>query len=94
MVRSIIAEMLEELGTMLTKRSVESMVKNILNMIVKRGSVAELVNELVRNLPIELSEDKISVVETSAEKLYCVEEPEVSIIYELVHLTAFSKYYK
>ncbi|XP_064214804.1 cilia- and flagella-associated protein 44 isoform X1 [Tribolium castaneum] len=72
----LIQEMLEALDVKLTKRSNENFVKEILGSVMRGLSMTELVEELVRNLPIEPDDVQRGIIETTAEQLYVVQEPD------------------
>ena len=68
--------MLSALDIHLTKRSNENFIRGILSSVMRGISMTELVEELIRNLPIEPDDEQRGIVETTAEQLYVVGEPE------------------
>jgi hypothetical protein len=80
--RELVQEMLDALDIQLTKRSNENFIKDILGSVMRGVSMAELVEELIRNLPIEPDDDQRGIIETTAEQLYVIPEgPEAELYY-------------
>ncbi|XP_056639556.1 cilia- and flagella-associated protein 44 isoform X1 [Diorhabda sublineata] len=52
--------------------------KNILSHILNCTSVQDIIKEIINSIPFELSPKQRSLVETSAEKLYLIQEPDMS----------------
>ncbi|KAJ3657744.1 hypothetical protein Zmor_009527 [Zophobas morio] len=73
---ALLNEMLSALDIHLTKRSNENFIRGILSSVMRGISMTELVEELIRNLPIEPDDEQRGIVETTAEQLYVVGEPE------------------
>lgn len=54
--------------------SKESIIKDILNGVLKCSSAGEIVQEILKNVPFEPSEEQHQAIKLSAEKLYALEE--------------------
>lgn len=75
--------MLECLDMKLAEDVVQEFIHNILATVAKRSSVAEIIEDILTNLPLAPTEDQQSIVEVVAEKLFAIEEPEVNRNYIL-----------
>lgn len=75
--------MLECLDMKLAEDVVQEFIHNILATVAKRCSVAEIIEDILTNLPLAPTEDQQSIVEVVAEKLFAIEEPEVNRNYIL-----------
>lgn len=69
--------MLEALDVKLEQRSEENFISEILGSVMRGLSMTELVDELIRNLPIEPDDYQRGVIETTAEQLYVIEQPDI-----------------
>lgn len=56
------------------KLSVNSILNNILNGVMKCTSVDEIIEEIIKNLPIAVDDVQRSLINISAEKLYKIHE--------------------
>lgn len=62
------------------QQNTETMVRSILSGILRCTSITDIIEEIIQNLPIELSEEQRDSVHSAAEKLYQIQEPPVCIL--------------
>ncbi|KAJ8927185.1 hypothetical protein NQ314_020461 [Rhamnusium bicolor] len=77
-ITDLITDLLENLDSSLARKSTENIVKDILSGILKCTSVVDIINEILNSLPFEPTNQQQSIIEVTAEKLYGLQEPEVS----------------
>ncbi|RZC43160.1 thyroid receptor-interacting protein 11 [Asbolus verrucosus] len=75
---SLLTEMLEALDVKLAQKSTETFIKSMLGSVMRGLSMTELVEELLKNLPIEPDDKQRGIIETTAEQLYVVQEPDAT----------------
>lgn len=77
-VRSILQDMLDSLDTQIPEKTAEEVVQQVLDRVARHSTVSEIVEDLLDLLPCrEPSDLQQSIIETTAERLFCLEEPEV-----------------
>lgn len=57
----------------------EGILRNLVRTVMNRSSVNEIIDELMSVISFQITEEQTSIIETSAEKLYTIQEPEVHI---------------
>lgn len=78
LVSGLIEDLLKDVDRSLVKKSGERIVHDILSGILRCSSMQDIVKEIVNNLPIELAEEKQAIVESAAEKILSLHEPQDS----------------
>lgn len=74
-IRDLLNRLIESINSELVlPLSTENITKDIAKGVLKCSSVEEIIEEILRNIPFELSEEQRQDVKSSAEKLYALEE--------------------
>ncbi|CAG9822879.1 unnamed protein product [Phaedon cochleariae] len=77
LLRGLLEEMLSHVSSEETFH-VEKMVEKILSSILRCASVQAIINEIIENIPFEPSPEQQSNIDSTAEKIYQIQEPEMS----------------
>lgn len=76
--------MFEQLGLEQTETTANMIIKNLIYTVMNRSSVAEIIEDILTAIPQEIDEEQSSIVEVSAERLYSLQEPQVTLYIKFV----------
>lgn len=76
-VRSVLQDMLDSIGVEVPQTTAEEVATQIAEAVAKHCTVAEIIEDLLDVLPEKPTDEQQAIIETTAERLFALEEPEV-----------------
>lgn len=71
--------MIDSIQIEMPESDIQILINAVLNAVINRSTIAEIINSILDNLPTCPCDEYISCLEMAAEKLFTLEEPEASI---------------